>query len=131
MPATALTSTTQSRTVSNGVDLTAAGTAVDSVNDNTFQNDGTTLLRVRNTNAATRTLTVCFASQSVDGIALPSSPDTRGQTYVIPATTGDRLIGPFPVSIYGTTVTLKWTAATNVNHRRPPTHELRRADPWL
>jgi hypothetical protein len=107
---TALTATTVSRNVTDGLDL--AGMTLDAADatDNTFQNDGTTLLRVKNSNAATRTLTVAFANPTPDGVAI--SP--QGKQYVIPATTGDRLIGPFPVATYGTTVTLKWSAVTNV-----------------
>lgn len=58
-----------------------------------FVNDGRTFLQVKNVNAATRTATLKIAS-TVDGQAVTAPVVT------IPATTGDKLIGPFPKSVY-------------------------------
>jgi hypothetical protein len=108
MTATALTAVAVTRDAP--LDMTAALDAVDSANDNSFSNTGTTLLRVQNTNAADRILTVCFANQTPDGVVITPV----GKQFTITATTGDVLLGPFPVTIYGSTVTLKWSAGTGV-----------------
>lgn len=110
MVATPLSSTTVARSVTDGVNLAAAGVAVDSANDNSFQNDGSTLLRVKNAGGGACTVTVCFAQGNVDGTTIAP----LGKQYSVPATTGDRLIGPFPVVTYGTTVTVKYSTGTSV-----------------
>lgn len=107
MAATPLTSTTVNRTVSNGVDLTAAGTAVDAANGNVFTNSGDTLFRMKTSGTAI-TVTIKFAQQAIDGITLSG---TTGITVTMPAT-GDRLIGPFPVAVYGNQVTVTFSVST-------------------
>lgn len=109
--ATALSSSVVTRNTANGLDLAAAGTAAD-VAGNTFTNDGTTLLRFKNTNAATRTATVTFASQAIDGSTLTNP---TGKSYTIPLTTGDRLCGPFPVVTYGTNPLITYDAVSNLS----------------
>lgn len=111
MPSTALSSTSLTRNVTDGVNLAAALTAVDGTNGNNFSNDGTTLLRVKNGSAGAITVTVKFASQAVDGATLVNP---IGKTYSIPATTGDRLMGPFPVVTYGSTVEVTFSSGTTV-----------------
>lgn len=110
MPSTALASTSLTRNVTDGVNLAAALTAVDGTNGNNFANDGNTLLRVKCTDASSKTVTVKFANASVDGTAVTPA----GKTYTIPATTGDRLLGPFPVVLYGSTVEVTYSASTGV-----------------
>lgn len=53
-------------------------------------NDGKTLIRVKNTNAAARIVTANTPNNSGTGLAIADQPST------VPATTGDILIGPFP-----------------------------------
>ena len=108
MPATALTKIAVNRTVANGVDLTAALTAADGVNGNTFDNSGDTLLRVKNGSGASITVSVAFAAV-VDG-----SQTVPARQYTVPATTGDKLLGPFPVSLFGSNPTVTFSAATTV-----------------
>lgn len=54
-------------------------------------NTGRTFLRVRNTDASSKTVTVLIP-KTVAGIAVANG----GRQHTIPATTGDVLIGPFP-----------------------------------
>src|ERR1700757_4565068 len=84
---------------------TAALVAVDAANGNSVVNDGNTLLRLTNTNAATFTAVVAQLL-GVDGNA-PGS-----KSYVVPATTGDLTVGPFPVSIYGSVLSITYTGTT-------------------
>lgn len=107
MPAVPLSTTAISRNTANGHDLAAALTAGDSVNGHSFVNTGETLLRVKNTGGASVTVSVQYAA-SVDG----ATPAAR--TYVVPATTGDRLIGPLPVAMYGSTVNVGLSASAGV-----------------
>lgn len=109
MPSTNIAATSLTRNVSNGVNLAAALTAVDAVEGNNFANDGHTLLRVKNTDASSKTVTVKFVNQKVDGVTLA---DPIGKTYTIPSNTGDRLIGPFPVNLYGSTVEVEFSNST-------------------
>jgi len=55
--------------------------------------DGRTVIEVKNTNGATRTVTVDIPG-TVDGLAVTDKAIT------IPATTGDKIIGPFPPGTY-------------------------------
>jgi hypothetical protein len=110
MPATPLTPVSFSRTTANGLDLTGALDAVDGTNGNSFANDGRTLLRVKNAAGAPITVSVAF-SGLVDGQTVPP------RTYSIPATTGDRLLGPFPTDRFGTNVTVTYSSGTSVTAR--------------
>jgi len=103
MPATPLTPVTLSRNTSGGVDVSGAGTAVDQPNGNSFPNDGKTIFRV-NTTGTLVTPSVKYAV-TVDGATVANK--SLGAT---PAT-GNRLFGPFPPEIYGTTVEIAWSAA--------------------
>lgn len=122
MASVPVAATSITRSVANGQDLTAAlGTSAASagVDVNTFSNSGSTFLRVKNGNGAISYVTVLFADQTEDGIALSSTldgtaNDKRGKVFAVPATTGDRLLGPFPVSIYGSTVTVSFSVSTTV-----------------
>jgi hypothetical protein len=90
-----------------GKPLTDAGTAGDSTNDHEVVNDGHMMIRVKNTNASPRTVTLNIQRTVDDRV-----PAAR--TVNIPATTGDVLIGPFPVADYGTLMTFDLDADTNV-----------------
>lgn len=81
------------------------GAAVDAANGNSVQNTGQTFLRFTNTNAATYTVSVAIPV-TVDGQTVTAI------SYVIPATTGDVVVGAFPSSIYGSTLTLSYTGTT-------------------
>lgn len=56
-------------------------------------NDGLTFLRFKNTNAAARTVTVLIPA-TLAGVAAANG----GRQHVIPALTGDVMVGPFPTS---------------------------------
>lgn len=107
MAETPVAATVVSRTVTDGVNLAASLTAADGTNGNSFVNDGTTLLRCKNAAGSPITLTV-NTSITADGLAVAD------RTYSIPATTGDRLMGPFPVNYYGSVVTISVSSATSV-----------------
>lgn len=85
-----------------GADYAAA------VGPDTFTNDGRTFLHVKNTNGATRTVTI-------DSTKLCDQGFDHDQAVVIPATTGDVMIGPFPTARFGTTVTVTYSAVTNLS----------------
>lgn len=90
-----------------GKHLTDAGTSGDATNDHEFVNDGNTLIRVKNTNASPCTVELVIA-RTVDG----QVPAVR--TVTVAATTGDTLIGPFPVADYGSVVQFNINNATGV-----------------
>ncbi|WP_424533636.1 hypothetical protein ACOZ38_25205 [Sphaerisporangium viridialbum] len=71
-----------------GLDLTAALTPA-TVDGHAFVHSDRRMLRVKNANAAARTVTVQIPA-TVDGQDIVDRP------YVIPALTGDVLIPPFP-----------------------------------
>lgn len=83
--------------------------SADSVNGNYFVHPGgTILLHVKNTNAAARTLTLT-TTQTADGVALTSP------TYIIPLTTGDKMICNLPARLQTSgQIYLDWTADTGV-----------------
>jgi len=74
----------------------------DVTNGNTVPNDGKTWLLVRNTNAATRNLTVNYRNQ-VDGQTIPPI------AYTIPATPAQVLVPLGPVAFFGDSVSLTYT----------------------
>ena len=77
------------------------------VGPDTFVNDGRTYLHVKNTNGATRTVTIDSTRSCDQGF-------DHDVAVVIPATTGDELIGPFPTARFGTTCTVTYSAVTGV-----------------
>lgn len=90
-----------------GVSLAAAGTAGNSVDNHEFVNDGNTILRVKNTDGASKTVTLRIA-RTVDGQAVTN------RTVNVGATTGDVAMGPFPVVDYGSLMQVDLSAATGV-----------------
>lgn len=75
-----------------------------------FANDGRTYLQVKNGSGAPITVTVQTPG-TVDGLAVADL------TVTVPATTGDKKIGPFPVGVYnqaGDVVYVDFSAVTTV-----------------
>ena len=77
------------------VGMTPAYASADNANGENFSNNGRRVLHVKNTGGGSCTVTVAI-SATVDGIA------ATNRTVTVAATTGDRLIGPFP-SVYNQT----------------------------
>jgi hypothetical protein len=65
----------------------------------TFSNDGRTFLQLKNTNGAQRTVTIKTVA-TVDGL------EVADLTVTVPATTGDKMVGPFSQTTFGSTVTV-------------------------
>ncbi len=84
---------TVNQILKTGLDVTSLQVAVAAGGDE-FVNDGKdTFVHIKNTNGATRDVT--FATQvTVDGEAVGD------KVVTIPATTGDKKIGPFPTAWY-------------------------------
>jgi len=74
--------------------ITPTVQTVDQANGNMFDANDRVILRVANTNAATRTVTI------TPGVR-PNGFTTTPLTFVVPVTTGVAYIGPFPVSVFG------------------------------
>lgn len=87
-----------------GLGPTYAGAGV---SGDTFVNDGRTFLHVKNTNAATRDVTV-------DSIENCDQGFDHNAVVTVPASTGDRMIGPFPTERFGATCTVSYTATAGV-----------------
>ena len=77
----------------SGSGLTPSYTAAAASNNYLIKNDGRTILHAKNTGGSPVTLTVITPGQ-VDGNTVADL------TATVPATTGDKLIGPFPPAIY-------------------------------
>ncbi len=75
----------------------------DATNQHSFSNDGSTWLEVRNGGASPRTLTL------VIGVAGPDGATVTNPTVAL-AASALKKVGPFPVGIYGTTMSV------NVDH---------------
>jgi hypothetical protein len=75
-----------------------------------FLNDGRTFIQLKNTNGSTRTVTIA-TSGTISGRAIADD------AVVIPVTTGDKMIGPFPQGIYNDAngyVQLTYSAVTDL-----------------
>lgn len=77
----------------------------DTANGMTCSNNGQTWLEVSNSAGSPGTVTVAYAN-TVDGQTIPV------KSYSIPATTGKRRIGPFPVALFGTNLVITVSATT-------------------
>lgn len=81
------------------------------VDGHSINNTGRMFLHVKNTNAVPTTCTILFG-KTIDG------QDTEaGREVIVPATTGDRMIGPFPTDDYNQpsgAVFVNFTAITDV-----------------
>ena len=90
--------------------LASALAAADGANHNYFANDGQTFLYVKNASGSPITVTINTPGL-VDGLAIADL------TVSVPATTGERMIGPFPPGIYNQSdgsVYVDWSSATSV-----------------
>jgi len=81
------------QTVQNIVSTGLAPTYGAAHDEMSAPNDGNVFLHVKNVNAAARTLTVVTPG-TVYGLAIADL------TVTIPGTTGDKMIGPFPPSVF-------------------------------
>jgi len=73
----------------------------------TFANDGYTVLLIKNGHSADCTVTAAI-TRTVDGVA------PAGKSITVPATTGEKLFGPFPSTDYGSTVTITTSHQTSM-----------------
>lgn len=76
-----------------------------------FTNNGRTFIHLKNTNAATRTVTINSQRACDQGF-------DHDQAVIIPATTGDVMIGPFPTARFNDAsnfVQLTYSAVTNLS----------------
>jgi len=81
--------------------------AADAALTDKVANDGNTFLEFKNTNGVVRNITIL--SQLAAG-AIPPGAVLQNVTVQIPITTGDKMIGPFPVSSFNDpTNYLIWT----------------------
>lgn len=100
MPLTALPVLTSNRFAAS-VLTTAGGTAADTVNFNSFSNDGSTIVIATNSDGAvTRNVTVPVP------ITTDGTQTTTSRAYAIPFGVA-WILGPFPTAIYGTTVEIR------------------------
>jgi hypothetical protein len=93
--------------------ITPSFAAADVLGDK-VANDGQTFVELKNTNGANRTPT--FASQIAAG-AIPPGAVKQDVAVIIPLTSGDKMIGPWPTSYFNDpTGFLTWTydAVTNL-----------------
>lgn len=106
MPATALT---VAQGAAHGAGIAdSAFQAVDNVNDNSFANDGETVLLVNCQNAGGVTPTLRIPASTYSGNtavnkALGAIANTKIAT-----------LGPFPTAVFGTTVTVGWSTGTSI-----------------
>jgi hypothetical protein len=81
-------------------DLTGDSKAyVTPANGDTFPNDGHTVLHVKNANASPCVVTIDSVRPCDQGVDHNPAPS-------VAATTGDEIIGPFPIARFGGTVTV-------------------------
>lgn len=90
--------------------ITPTYNAATATDGDAFTNDGHTFVQVLNASGAPITLTI-QTPNTVDGLAITD------RTVSVPATTGNKMIGPFPPAIYNQSngqVYLDWSSATSV-----------------
>lgn len=105
MPRTALT--VQNISLSG---LAPSYAAADATNGNNFANDGSVFLHVKNTGAGACTVTIQTPGK-VAGV------DIAEVTLSVPATSGDKMIGPFDPTVFNQsdgTVNVDWSTGTGV-----------------
>lgn len=73
----------------------------------TFANDGATVLLIKNGHSSDCTVTATI-TRTIDGVT------PAGKAIVVAATTGEKLFGPFPVTDYGSTVTIATSHQTSM-----------------
>lgn len=84
-PAAATVVAVQTLNVTNGITPTFSAA---SSGGNYFANDGRTFIEIKNASAGSVAVTVTVAN-TVNGLTI------QNPSYTIPATTGDRILGPF------------------------------------
>lgn len=85
--------------------LAATYNAVDGVDTFLVRNDGRVMLHFKNTDGSAETITV-QTPKTVNGLAVAEL------TVTIPATTGDKMVGPFPPGTFNdSSGDLKFTAS--------------------
>ncbi len=97
--------TTQS--VSRAVPLSGRTYASCTAGGDTFSSGDEVYLNVKNAGGSPQTVTVATPG-TVEGIA------ESGFGFSVPATTGDVLVGPFPVHLFGVTASITYTAVTSL-----------------
>lgn len=101
--------TTQQITPNTGIVPSYAAVAA----SDTFVPDADTFVFVKNTNAATRTVTVTAQTTAPGGLVITSPVGTVG------ATTGELMMGPFPANMYANSstglATVTCSVTTNVS----------------
>lgn len=73
----------------------------------TWANNGNSYLRVKNANAADTVVTVTHTSNCNQGFA-------HDMTVTVVATTGDKIMGPFPKLRFGTTPVITYSVTASV-----------------
>lgn len=73
----------------------------------TFANDGATFVEIKNGHSSECIVTAVII-RTVDGVT------PAGKTVTVPATTGNKWFGPFPIQDYGSTVTLTTSHQTSM-----------------
>ena len=73
----------------------------------TFANDGMTFLEITNGHSSDCTVTAAI-TRTVDGVT------PTGKSITVPATSGRKWFGPFPVNDYGSTVTITTSHQTSM-----------------
>lgn len=110
MAATSMTVTTSTP---GGAVLPALG-AVDAVNGNTFPNTGRESIEVANGAGAPITVTFTTTSSytTAGGTAFPVAD------HVVTVTNGtSKIIGPFEIGAFSSTVTIAWSSGTTITAR--------------
>lgn len=91
--------------------LTPTFGAVDQPNGNTFPNDGNVYIEVKNASGVPITVTLSVPAKGPGGLSYTNP------TVSVPATTGDKIIGPFDPTAYnqaGGVVNVDFSAGTSV-----------------
>jgi hypothetical protein len=102
--------TTRTPQVISRLGLAEVFTAADNTNGESCANNGNLFLHVKDTGGGACTVTVTTPG-TVDGLAITDL------TVVVPPTTGDRMIGPFPTGLYNDSsgnITVGYSTGTGV-----------------
>lgn len=115
LAASASSLTTQNLNEGSPVVLSTAYAAATSAGDS-FANDGRTMFCVKNGNGSTMTVTITpgNATRAVPGVGVVTKSTV---SVVVPATTGETMIGPFPPAFYNDAsgnVNVTYSAVTSV-----------------
>lgn len=87
----------------SGTSLASTLTAVTSAGD-TFANDGSTMMVLNNANATSVYVATVVTGQTYGGYAVAD------QTVSLAAST-TLVVGPFPVAVFGKTITMTWAGS--------------------